>query len=219
MRDLDGIRFWIFDLDNTLYPPECEFLALVDARMTEWVSCELGLAQDEARDLQKRMLHLHGTTLAGMMREYGIDPDRFLDEVHDVSHDRLVPDPALRAAIARLPGKKLVFTNGSARHAYAVLDSLALRDVFDDVFHLQSADLTPKPQQAAYDAFVRLHGVDAAASAFFEDSARNLEPAAAMGMTTVLVGPFADAFHPPFVHHRTERLEPFLSALAFKEAA
>ena len=137
--DLAHVDTWIFDLDNTLYPPETEFMALIDGRITEFVMRETGLAYDEARVLQRRFLDDHGTTLAGMMGQYGIDPQHFLDEVHDVSHDRLVADPVLRAALARLPGRRLVFTNGSARHAERVLESLKLDDLFQDVFHLEAA--------------------------------------------------------------------------------
>ena len=210
--DLSGIDTWIFDLDNTLYPPETEFMALIDGRITDFVMRETGLAWDEARVLQRRFLDDHGTTLAGMMGQYGIDPYRFLDEVHDVSHDRLTPDPAVRGGIARLPGRRLVFTNGSARHAERVLESLALSDLFADVFHLEAADLTPKPRPESYASLIRTHGVVPATSCFFEDNARNLAPAATLGMTTVLVGPHALDETGDFIHHRTLTLAPFLAA-------
>ena len=217
--NLSHVDTWIFDLDNTLYPHECEFMALIDARMTEYVSEKTGLPPDEARELQRGMLHEHGTTLAGLTAEWGIDPHEFLDAVHDVSHDRLCADPDLRAAIARLPGRRLVFTNGSARHAERVLESLALADLMEDVFHLEAADLVPKPQQASYDALIRRHGVTPRTAAFFEDSERNLAPAAAMGMTTILVGPNADTSQAAFVHHRAPSLRAFLDRLITDIAA
>ncbi len=217
--DLGHVDTWSFDLDNTLYPHECEFMALIDARMTEYVSEKTGLPPVEARELQRGMLHEHGTTLAGLTAAYGIDPHEFLDVVHDVSHDRLTPDPELRAAIARLPGRRLVFTNGSARHAERVLQSLNLGDLMEDVFHLEAADLVPKPQQATYDMLVRRHGVTPRRSAFFEDSERNLAPAAAMGMITVLVGPKAESSEALFVHHRAPSLRQFLSRLIMEAAA
>ena len=209
--DLTGIDTWIFDLDNTLYPPETEFLALIDERITEFTMRETGLPRDESRALQRRFLDDHGTTLAGMMAQYGINPGQFLDEVHDVSHDRLKPDPLVRTGIARLPGRRLVFTNGSAGHAERVLDSLALSDLFEGVFHLESADLTPKPRPECYDVFVRVHDVTPRTACFFEDSARNLAPAARLGMTTVLVGPHAMDEAGDFIHHRATSLASFLA--------
>lgn len=215
--DLRHVEHWVFDLDNTLYPPECEFMALVEGRINAFVVRESGLSMEEARALQKRYLHEHGTTLAGLMAYHDIDPHRFLDEVHDVSLDCLVPDAELRAGLERLPGRRLVFTNGSARHAERVLDKLAVADLFDDVFHLEAADLIPKPDPRSFRRMVERHGVDARAAAFFEDTERNLAPAAELGMTTVLVGPHAplsDALH---VDWRAERLPPFLNAAALKE--
>jgi putative hydrolase of the HAD superfamily len=212
---ISGVDTWIFDLDNTLYPPETEFMALIDERITEFVMRETGLPHDEAYVLQRRFLDDHGTTLAGMMSQHGIDPFHFLDEVHDVSHDRLVPDPQVRAGLERLPGRRLVFTNGSAKHAERVLESLALSDLFEDVFHLEAADLTPKPRQASYDALIRLHAVAPGTSCFFEDNAKNLAPAARMGMTTVLVGPHALDEAGDFIHHRTLKLAPFLAKIGF----
>ncbi len=217
--ELSHIDTWIFDLDNTLYPPETEFMALIDGRITDFVMRETGLPWDEARALQRRFLDDHGTTLAGMMGQYGIDPYHFLDEVHDVSHDRLTPDPDLRAALSRLPGRRLVFTNGSARHAERVLESLKLDDLFADVFHLEAADLTPKPRPESYASLIRAHGVTPLSSCFFEDNARNLAPAADLGMTTVLVGPHAHDELGDFIHHRTLKLAPFVAAakLALQE--
>jgi putative hydrolase of the HAD superfamily len=214
---LEGIDTWIFDLDNTLYPPETEFMALIDRRITEFVMAQTGLAFEAARALQLRFLNDHGTTLAGMMGQYGIDPYHFLDAVHDVSHDRLSPDPRLRAALKRLPGRRLVFTNGSARHAERVLASLALSDLFDDVFHLEAADLTPKPRPGSYASLIRTHNVTPTTACFFEDNAKNLAPAAALGMVTVLVGPHAFDAPGDFIHYRAPALAPFLAAIPFAD--
>ena len=203
---------WIFDLDNTLYPMGGAVQAQMDARMTAYMVRTTGLAPDEAHALQKTYLREHGTTLAGLMAHHGIDPYRFLDEVHDVSLETVLPDPALHAALARLPGRRLVFTNASAGHAERVLAKLGYADLFEHVFHLEAADLTPKPQAAAYDALVAAHAVTPHTSAFFEDTERNLAPAAAMGMATVLVGPHACASTAAFVDHRTEDLAAFLDA-------
>jgi putative hydrolase of the HAD superfamily len=133
--------------------------------------------------------------------------------------DSLIPDPALTAAIARLPGRRLVFTNGDERHAGRVLAHLGLSDLFEDVFHIGSADFIPKPHPTTFDKLIRAHAIAPKASAFFEDSEKNLAPAAALGMTTVLVGPHAEASTAPFVHHRTHKLAPFLAAARVRETA
>ncbi len=217
--DLSHVDVWIFDLDNTLYPPGSEFMTLMEGRMTEFVARETGLPRDEARALQKRYLHEHGTTLAGLMANHGIPPEPFLTEVHDVSLDDLVPDPALRQGLERLPGRRLVFTNGDARHADRVLRRLELLDLFEDVFHIESAGYIPKPQPRTFQLMIDKHGVVPAEAAFFEDSERNLKPAADIGMTTVLVGPHAAASTAGFVRHRADRLEPFLASIKVKETA
>jgi putative hydrolase of the HAD superfamily len=217
--DLRHIDVWLFDLDNTLYRPEAAFMGLIEKRMTDFVARETGLARDDAYALQKRYLHEHGTTLAGLMAHHGIDPEAYLDEVHDVSLDSLTPDVALNAAIAGLPGRRLVFTNGDARHAARVLDKLGLAAAFEAIFHIASADYIPKPHPVVFDKLVRDHAIAPAHAAFFEDSQKNLAPAAALGMTTVLVGPHAEASTAPFVHYRTRHLAPFLSAARVKETA
>jgi putative hydrolase of the HAD superfamily len=217
--DLREIDTWIFDLDNTLYPSGTEFVALIEGRMTAYVQQATGLPEAEARALQKKYLHEHGTTLAGLMALHGVDPHDFLREVHDVSMDSLTPDPALARALRRLPGRRLVFTNGSAWHADRVLKRLGLDGLFEAVFHLEAADMTPKPAPATYEALIAAHGVRPQASAFFEDSAHNLEPAARLGMTTVLVGPHAAGHPADFVHYRTDVLAPFLQAAQVKEIA
>jgi putative hydrolase of the HAD superfamily len=210
--DLRHVDTWIFDLDNTLYPANGAFMGLIERRMNDFVARQTGLPADEAYVLQRRYLDEHGTTLAGLMAHHDIDPVAFLDEVHDVSLDSLQPDPRLKAALRRLPGRRLVFTNGHSTHAFRVLEKLELADLFDQVFHLQTARLIPKPRQETFDALVALHHITPATAAFFEDTERNLAPAAGMGMTTVLVGPHALTSTAPFVHHRTETLPPFLEA-------
>jgi len=217
--DLRRIDIWIFDLDNTLYPPGSEFMALMEGRMTEFVARETGLPREDARALQKRYLHEHGTTLAGMMAHHGMAPEPFLTEVHDVALDSLEPIPELAEGIARLPGRRLVFTNGDERHARRVLAHLDLDGLFEDVFHIAAADYIPKPQPEAFARMISRHGVEPARAAFFEDSERNLEPAARLGMTTVLVGPAALASTAPFVQHRTDDLAAFLKAIQVKETS
>lgn len=217
--DLSHIDTWLFDLDNTLYPPEAEFMSLIEGRMTRFVARETGLPPNEAYALQKTYLHEHGTTLAGLMAHHGVDPEAFLEEVHDVSMASLVPDPALRAAIAGLPGRRLVFTNGDRRHAERVLAKLQLDDLFEATFHIALADYIPKPHPQTFARMVEAHDVEPRRTAFFEDQARNLAPAFDLGMTTVLVGPAA--LDPPqaFVHHRAPDLTAFLRAARVEETS
>ena len=216
--DLRHIDVWIFDLDNTLYPPSCEFMALIEGRMTAFVARETGLPRDQAFALQKRYLSEHGTTLAGLMANHGVDPEAFLDEVHDVSMASLVPDAGLRDAIAALPGRRLVFTNGDRRHAERVLAKLQLDDLFEATFHIALADYIPKPHPKTFARMVEAHDVAPASTAFFEDSARNLAPAFELGMTTVLVGPHAPEAEHEFVRFRTPDLAAFLRAARLKES-
>ncbi|MGC1300798.1 MAG: pyrimidine 5'-nucleotidase [Caulobacteraceae bacterium] len=215
--DLRRIDTWIFDLDNTLYPMGTEVQAQMDARITGYVVRETGLPPEEALALQKKYLHEHGATLAGMMAHHGVDPYGFLEEVHDVSLDSVSPDAALHTALERLPGRRLVFTNASSGHAERVLARLGYAGLFEHVFHLEAADLTPKPQAAAYDALIRLHGVTPKSAVFFEDTETNLAPAARLGMATVLVGPHATASTADFVDHRTNDLTAFLQAAQVRE--
>jgi putative hydrolase of the HAD superfamily len=215
--DLTHIDTWLFDLDNTLYPPESELMSLIAARMTRFVARETGLPHDQAFALQKKYLNEHGTTLAGLMANHGVKPEAFLEEVHDVSMDGLTADPELRAAIAALPGRRLVFTNGDKAHADRVLAKLKLDDLFEGVFHIALADYVPKPHPDTFARMIKVHAVDPARAVFFEDTARNLEPAFALGMTTVLVGPEALLSQDHFVHYRTNNLAAFLQAARVRE--
>lgn len=210
--DLSHVDTWLFDLDNTLYPLESEFMGLIEARMTDFVARMTGLPREEAQALQKRYFIEHGTTLSGLMINYGMEPKAFLDEVHDVSMDRLVPDADLRRAIARLPGRRLIFTNGSLGHAERVLRHLNLHDLFDDLFAIETADYLPKPALATFDKITKLHAVRPPQAAFFEDSEKNLVPAARLGMSTILVGPHAKDSTSEHVHFRTNDLAGFLSS-------
>jgi putative hydrolase of the HAD superfamily len=209
--DLSHVNTWLFDLDNTLYPVESGFMAEIETRMTAFVMRVTGLPRDEAFRLQKSYLAEHGLTLRGLMLNHGVDPDDFHAIFHDLSLDALAHDPELVAAIARLPGRRLIFTNADAVHAARVLEKLGLAELFDEVFHIASFDYVPKPDPAPFARMSAEHGVDPATTAFFEDSERNLEPAARLGMTTVLVGPHAPASTAPFVTFRTDKLAPFLA--------
>ncbi len=217
--DLTHINTWLFDLDNTLYPAESGFMRQVEGRMTDFVAKVTGLAHDEAYALQKTYLAEHGLTMSGMVKNHGVDPAEFHALFHDLSLEVLSHDTDLLAALHRLPGRRLIFTNADDVHARRVLGHLGLEHLFDEVFHIASFDYTPKPDPAPFARMVAEHGVAPAATAFFEDSERNLAPAAALGMTTVLVGSHAEASTAPFVNHRTARLAPFLARAKVKEAA
>lgn len=219
MTDLVHIDTWLFDLDNTLYPVETEFMTLIEGRMTDFMEKVTGLPREEARAIQKKYYHAHGTTLAGLIAHHDIDPEDFLTEVHDVSLDRLTPDVKMAEALMRLPGRRLVFTNGSAAHAERVLERLQIAHAFEDIFHISAADYIPKPSPLTFEKMMARHGVSAAGSAFFEDSEVNLAPAAQLGMTTVLVGPHAAASTADFVHHRTNDLVAFLAGARIQETA
>jgi putative hydrolase of the HAD superfamily len=216
--DLTHIETWLFDLDNTLYPAESGFMGEIERRMTDFVERVTGLPRAEAYKLQKAYLAEHGLTLIGMMRHHGVDPRDFHAIFHDVSLEALAQDPELLAALERLPGRRLIFTNADDVHAERVLARLGLSHLFDDVFHIGLTDYNPKPSRRAFEAMDAAHGIDPRVTAFFEDSERNLAPAAELGMTTVLVGPHAPASTAPFVHHRTEKLAAFLSDARLREA-
>jgi len=215
--DLRAIEVWLFDLDNTLYPLENAFMRQIEVRMTAFVARELALPHDEAFALQKRYLHEHGTTLAGLMANHGIDPEHFLDEVHDVSLDLLEHDPRLERALMRLPGRRLVFTNGDERHANRVLERIGVGHCFEAIFHIAAANYVPKPAPETFARMLAAHDVDPRVTCFFEDSEKNLAPAAAVGMTTVLVGPHAAASTADFVRYRAPALAPFLESARVKE--
>jgi len=210
--DLTHVDTWLFDLDNTLYPLESEFMGLIEVKMTDFVERMTGLPREDARLLQKKYYTEHGTTLSGLMMNHGMEPKAFLDEVHDVSMDRLIPSPELRAAIQRLPGRRIIFTNGSVGHAERVLKHLNLRDLFSEVFAIETADYIPKPSLSTFDKISKLHAIDPPMTAFFEDSEKNLVPAARMGMTTILVGPHAKDSTSEHVYFRTNDLAEFLNS-------
>ena len=188
-RPFTHIDTWVFDLDNTLYPHHVNLWQQVDKRIGEFVSRWLTVPPEEARRIQKDYYRRYGTTMRGMMTEHGVRADDFLAYVHQIDHSPLQPDPAMGAAIARLPGRKLVLTTGSTDHADKVLQRLGIGVHFEAVFDIIAAGLEPKPARQTYQKFLRDHDVDPMKSAMFEDLARNLVIPHQLGMTTVLVVP------------------------------
>ncbi len=207
-QSLSHVRHWVFDLDNTLYPPEARLFDQIEKRMTQFVMEALGVARGEADRLRRHYWQKYGTTLSGLMREHGVDPGPYLTHVHEISLDHLAPDPALAAAIAALPGRKIVHTNGSAAHAERVLAARGLARVMDAVHGIEHADFHPKPEARAYHAVFARAGVEPARAAMFEDDARNLEAPAAMGMRCVHVAP--QPAEGPHIHHHAADLRKFL---------
>jgi putative hydrolase of the HAD superfamily len=213
---LGTVETWIFDLDNTLYPASCRLFDQVTQRMTEYICDRLALTPEQAAELRRTYFREHGTTLRGLMTVNRIDPHEFLDFVHDIDLSGVPPDPALAAALRDLDGRKIVHTNASVRHAERLLDHLGISASFSGVIDIVAAEFDPKPSLAGYNLLLRRHGVDACRALMVEDIARNLEPAAELGMTTAwmrneLDWASVDADR-DYVHHVVDDLAGFLAA-------
>ena len=208
LPDFDAVRVWVFDLDNTLYPPATRLFDQIDRRMTAYVMRELGLPEAAADRLRHDYWQTYGTTLAGLIAHHGIDPDPYLDEVHDIDFSALAPDPALRAGIAALPGRRIVYTNGSSPYARRVIAARGLDGLFDAVYGVEHAGYRPKPQPEAFAAVFAADGLDPARAAMFEDDPRNLRVPHRLGMRTVHVAP--DPEPADHIHHHTTDLAAFL---------
>lgn len=187
---------WVFDLDNTLYPHHTNLFAQIDVRMTRYIEQLLELPAEEARLVQKQLYKEYGTTLKGLMELHRIDPDDFLEKVHDIDYSGIDASPALGAAIKALPGRKFIFTNGDRGHAERTARQLGILEEFEDIFDIVAAGLNPKPARETYDKFLALHRVAGPNAAMFEDLARNLHAPKALGMTTILIVP--NNFEPTF---------------------
>ena len=214
MRDqFFHVKTWVFDLDNTLYPPQHRLFDQIEVKMTAWVMRELGIAQTEANRLRQHYWDTYGTTLAGLMREHGADPAPYLTEVHDIDFSVLPPDPALAAALGTLPGRRIVYTNACVPYAEKVLAARGLNHLFDAVYGIENAGFLPKPERAAFDAVFARDGLAPHTAAMFEDDPRNLVAPHAMGLRTVHVAP--KPVRARHIHHHTADLSGFLTALAF----
>jgi putative hydrolase of the HAD superfamily len=205
---------WVFDLDNTLYPPHARLFDQIEVRMTQYVMDALGVEQPEANRLRKHYWQLYGTTLAGLMREHDVDPTPYLTDVHDISLDHLEHDSDLAAYITSLPGRRIVYTNGSAPYAERVLAARGLAGVFDAIYGVEHADFRPKPERKAFELIFTQDGIAPDRAAMFEDDPRNLAAPHAMGMQTVHVAP--DPHHADHIHHHTDDLTGFLGRLVSK---
>jgi putative hydrolase of the HAD superfamily len=210
-HDFARVETWVFDLDNTLYPPAMRLFDQIESKMTRYVMRELGLDRETADHLRDTFWRNHGTTLAGLMRNHDIDPEPYLHEVHDIDLSHMAPDPALAAALAALPGRRIVYTNGSRSHAQRVTRALGIDGLFAAMYGIEDAGYAPKPEREAFQRVFGMDGLDPARAAMFEDDPRNLHAPADMGLVTVLVG--APRYEADFIHHHTEDLAGFLMRL------
>ena len=176
---------WIFDLDNTLYPASSNLFARVSKRMTCFIQKEFQLAEEPARDLQRRMFRKYGTTMRGLMTEHNMDPDEFLHFVHDIDVSDMSKDIELAKLLSKLPGRRLIYTNGSVAHAKRITGQLGIEHLFDDVFDIVASKYIPKPAPEPYDEMIKTFNIDPKRSLMVEDMAKNLRPAANLGMITV----------------------------------
>ncbi|SDW29557.1 pyrimidine 5'-nucleotidase [Litoreibacter albidus] len=210
-KHFSHVQTWVFDLDHTLYPPEMQLFDQIEVRMANWVMKELGVDRPEADRLRAKYWREHGTTLAGLMRVHGVEPDGYLLDVHDIDFTVLTPDPMLRRAITALPGRKIIYTNGTAPYAENVLKARGLSGLFDATYGVEHADFHPKPDRAAFEKVFATDGLDPTTSAMFEDDPRNLAIPHAMGLRTVHVAPAA--LPQDHIHHHTDDLRGFLTQL------
>ncbi|MBV9548623.1 MAG: pyrimidine 5'-nucleotidase [Alphaproteobacteria bacterium] len=214
--DFRHVRHWLFDLDNTLYRADCGIFSQIERRMTDYVARFLGLPREEARLLQKALYRSHGTTMNGLMRLHGADPDDYLAYVHDIDLSALAPDPALNAVLARLPGQRTIFTNGCRHHAARILERIGAGHLFHAIWDIRTLGFVPKPDPAAY-AHVAAAGLEPKTTAMFDDIAHNLAAARALGMTTVWLDTGSDfssgagLFEAP--HYQTRDLPQFLNSI------
>ena len=223
MKDLQPIKFWIFDLDNTLYSGNTRVFEQVDKKMTEYISKKLKVDKEEAKKIQKNYFHKYNTTLNGMIKNHKINAHEFLEFVHDINIDFLQKDPDLAKEIEKLNGIKIIFTNGSRKHALNVTKRLGVDQLFDDIFDIVDCDFIPKPIIEPYKKLVEKHKIDPKLCVLVEDIARNLKPAYEMGMKTVWIEnnePWASKFSDSnFVNYRTSNLPEFLRKINLLRAA
>ena len=220
--DFRHIDTWIFDLDNTLYRADSNLFAQIDERMTRYIAQQMDVTVEEAQHLQQAYYHDYGSTLSGLMTINNIEPESFLAYVHDIDLSAIAPDAALNQALARLRGRRFGFTIGCCRHAQRVLDRLGIAGAIDDIWDIRTLGFTPKPQAAAYRRIVEAGAFAPESAAMFEDMARNLMPAHALGMTTVWLNNGSAWSHqgPEFpivarrhIHHEIDDLAEFLHAI------
>jgi putative hydrolase of the HAD superfamily len=223
MKELQSIKYWLFDLDNTLYSGKTKVFEQVDKKMSQYISEKLSISKEEAKKIQKNYFHEYNTTLNGMIKNHKIDANEFLEFVHDIDINFLQKDLQLSEEIKKLDGKKIIFTNGSRKHALNVTKRIGIDQHFDVIFDIVDSNFIPKPSIEPYKKLVEQHKIDPKLSVFIEDIARNLKPAYEMGMKTVWIEndePWAKKFSDSsFVNYTTNNLSEFLKKINIAKAA
>ena len=223
MKELKSIKYWIFDLDNTLYSGKTKVFEQVDKKMSEYISKKLNVSTAEAKEIQKNYFHEYNTTLNGMIKNHKIDADEFLEFVHNINIDFLKKDLILGEELKKLAGKKIIFTNGSKKHALNVTKRIGIDHYFDDIFDIIDSEYVPKPAIQSYKKLVEKHKIDPKLCVFVQDIARNLKPAYEMGMKTVWIEndePWAKKFSDGgFIDFKTNNLSEFLKQINLLKAA
>ena len=223
MKELQIVKYWIFDLDNTLYSGKTKVFEQVDKKMSKYISEKLNITIEEARKIQKNYFHEYNTTLNGMIKNHKIDANEFLEFVHDIDIDFLKKDLELQKELLKLKGKKIIFTNGSRKHALNVTQKIGIDQCFDDIFDIVESNFIPKPSIEPYKKLVEKHKIDPKLCVFVEDIARNLKPAYEMGMKTVWIEneePWAKKFSDSsFINYKTNNLSEFLKKINIARAA
>jgi len=214
MKELSKIKYWLFDLDNTLYSGQTKVFDQVDKKMSSFISKKLNVSLEEAKKIQKDYFYKYSTTLSGMMKHHKIDANEFLDFVHDVNLDFLKQDKGLENEISKIKGKKIIFTNGSKAHAFNVTKKIGIDKLFDGVFDIVESNFIPKPSMKAYKILIEKYKIEPQYCILVEDIARNLKPAYELGMKTVWIKndePWAAEFsNENFINYKTENLTNFL---------
>ena len=217
MKELNDIKYWLFDLDNTLYSGDTKVFDQVDKKMSKFISEKLHVSLDEAKKIQKNYFHEYNTTLNGMIKNHDIDANEFLEFVHDVDLKFLKKDESLKKEITNLKGKKIIFTNGSKAHAANVTSRIGIKELFDGVFDIVDSDFYPKPSLKPYKKIIENYKIEPEYCIFFEDIARNLKPAHELGMKTVWIEnnePWAAKYsNAEFVNYKTNNLTKFLKEI------
>jgi putative hydrolase of the HAD superfamily len=222
MKSLQKIKCWIFDLDNTLYSGKTKVFDQVDKKMSKYISEKLNISELEAKKIQKNYFYEYNTTLNGLIKNHKIDANEFLEFVHDINIDFLKKDIALISELEKLDGKKIIFTNGSRKHAINVTKRIGVDHLFDDIFDIVESDFIPKPSIEPYKKLVKKHNIDPNLCVFIEDIARNLKPAYEMGMKTIWIKndePWAKKFSDSeFINYKTNNLSEFLKKINLVKA-
>jgi putative hydrolase of the HAD superfamily len=213
VTDMAGIDTWVFDLDDTLYSRSCGLHERMVMCVISLIQQRVGLNPNQARALHLRYYELYGTSMIGLFRHHDISPRCFLDSIHEVDLSCIGEGARLRRYLAALPGRRIVFTNGSRRHAERILDHLGFADLFSEICDIETCDFVGKPDRRAYGTLLARQRIDPARAAMFDDRSINLKTAFHLGMKTILVDPIRREPDETHIHAVTNDLAFFLSSL------